>query len=326
MSRSSKIVTTSPAKGDELMISKRFSIAMMIFLTIALVVMQTVTTQAQGRFRVTFTGFVVNHDTTESVLSIDGAGDEVYVLANFAEMWSSNRIFGALQRRQSLTYGDTAGRSGPVDARNLGIALIHPTDFSTVQLGTMSSTGGLKTGNQYPPPEGQITRPNAREAARARMFPMVLWEGELRDNGPQANAVLLMPTIWESDNVPDVLNIWNRQADDYIRRFATHAEQYISLRTRRPLVEQFETVLNTIPQRNDFDRPIGMGGGAFNPSAASPEPATFIPAVMLLTFNSANTAALSTTYGPGVVKIDYADGPNYGQGNYTIFLRVERLQ
>ncbi len=85
-------------------------------------------------------------------------------------------------------------------------------------------------------------------------------------------------------------------------------------------------VLGTIPERNDFDRPVGMDGDTFNPLAASPAPATFIPAVMLLTFSSAQAAADSTTQGRGVVEITYRDGHNYGQGSYTIFLRVDRLK
>jgi hypothetical protein len=46
---------------------------------------------------------------------------------------------------------------------------------------------------------------------------------------------------------------------------------------------------------------------------------------MLLTFSSAQAAADSITQGRGVVEITYRDGQNYGQGSYTILLRVDRL-
>ena len=154
---------------------------------------------------------------------------------------------------------------------------------------------------------------------------MLLWEGELRRGGTFPNAVVIIPTLWENDNMLDLLNVWNRQVDDYLRRFAANSARFISGTGRRQLVEQVDEVLNTVPQRNEFDRPIGLDGDAFNPLAASPKPATFIPAVMLLTFDSAVNAANSTTQGPGGVEITYRDGQSYGQGSYTIFLRVERL-
>src|SRR5229473_237977 len=121
-------------KGDKLMKSKLLSLAMVLFLSPAFVVFCPATTEAQveqARFRVTLTGFRVNHDTVESVLSIDGAGDEVFALVNFAELWSSNNIFGALQRRQSLIYGDTSGRLIPVNPTRVLPELSHPGFFGT---------------------------------------------------------------------------------------------------------------------------------------------------------------------------------------------------
>ncbi len=309
--------------------SKLLSFAMVLFLSPAFAGVYPATTKAQeqtqARFRVTLTGFVVNHETTESVLSIDGAGDEVFALVNFAELWSSNNIFGALQRRQSLVYGDTNGRLTPVNPTRVLPELSHPGYFGTVHAGSMSPTGGLKTGDRYPPASGPAMRPSAPEAARARLIPMILWEGELRRGGQHPNAVVIIPTLWENDNVPDVLNIWNRQVDNWIRHFATTSAHFFLPRSRRPLVEQVDTVLSTVPQRNDFDRPIGMDGDAFNPGSASPAPATFIPAVMLLTFDSAQEAANSITQGRGVVEITYRDGQAFGPGSYTIFLRIDRL-
>src|SRR6185436_8246173 len=57
---------------------------------------------ATGRFRVTLTGFVVNHQTWEGPFSIDGAGDEVFALVNSAALGSSGNILGPLESRQSL--------------------------------------------------------------------------------------------------------------------------------------------------------------------------------------------------------------------------------
>jgi hypothetical protein len=280
-----------------------------------------VAAEVKDRFRVTLTGFLVNHETVESILSIDGAGDEVFAMANFAEIWSSNNIFGALQRKQSLVYGDTNGRSGPVDSIRIWPEREHQS--TTIFAGSMSRTGGLKTRDRFPPPEGPL--PSIPTGLRDRAIPMVLWEGELRKGGLHPNVVALIPTIWENDNNPAVLDVWNRQVDDFLRRLAANGSRLVYGPANRPLVEQVDTVLNTIPQTNDFDRPIGMDGDAFNPGAASPNPATFIPAVMLLTYGSAVNAANANAQGAGLVEITYRDGEHYGQGSYTIFLRVERL-
>jgi hypothetical protein len=195
-----------------------------------------------------------------------------------------------------------------------------------IKAGMASNSGGLVdrdrvgTVGEMPPIPA-----NANAATRARLIPMILWEGELRRGGPQPNAVVLLPTIWESDNVPDVLEIWHRQANNWIRHFAARSAQFVNGRSRRQLVAQVDTVLSTVPQRNDFDRPIGTDGDAFNPGSASPAPATFIPAVMLLTFDSAQEAANSIAHGRGVVEITYRDGQAFGPGSYTIFLRIDRL-
>jgi hypothetical protein len=281
----------------------------------------------RARFRVTLTGFVVNHQTSDNILQSDGAGDEVFVLVNFAEIWSSNRVFGALQNRMSVIYGDTSPHP------TLGV--LEHRGFR-VQAGSASGTGGFQTGDNYPPPRGYTgtTPPGAPADVQARVLPMILWEGELRQGGPQANAAVIITTIWESDYSSDMLNnVWIRQVNNYLRHRATEGAQLTAFpvpRTARlPLVEQREPVLSFTPARNDFDRPIGIDGDTFNPLAASPAPATFTPAVMVLNLASAAAAAISTSNNrkgtPGVVEITYRDGQNYGQGSYTIFLRVDRL-
>jgi len=280
----------------------------------------------KGRFRVTLTKFVVHQATVEGLIPPDGRGDEVFALVNFAEFGIDSLgrrgilFFGAPRSRQSATYGDTDGRSAPV--RPIGIDLRH--ERRTIRAGSASpTTGGLLTGDQFPFPGEHPTDPPTLDR-----IPMILWEGELRQDGTFRNAVVILPTIWEQDNIADIFDIWNQQASAWIRSFVSNSALFIINPARRPLIEQVDTVLSTIPQRNDFDRPIGIDGDAFNPFAADPEPATFIPAVMLLTFNSAQAASAtinSSTHERGVVEIKYQDGKRYGPGNYSIFLLVERL-
>lgn len=304
---------------------KLSSQAVITFLILLLIILHPHNAMAQhGRFRVTLTGFFVNHATVDDILQRDGAGDEVYVMVNFAELAPSNRIFGALRNRESVNYGDTSGPATPFGQ------LRHIQPFSTIKAGSSSGTGGLLTGDRYPPPGENPTDPSgASPDQRGRFLPMVLWEGELRRDISFPNAVLLIPTIWENDYHNDIVNIWIRQVNAYMTRFAANSARFITGTARRPLVQQVDTVLSVIPHRNDFDRPVGMSGDGFNPLAASPNPATFIPAVMLLTFNSAQEAAASTTnsstHGRGVIEITYRDGESYGPGSYTIFLLVEQL-
>ena len=281
--------------------------------------------QESGRFRVTVTGFLVNHETVESAILRDGRGDEVFVLANFAELLAGNRLLGAIQARKSLIFGDTDGRPGPV--RAIGVELEHLPPHWMVQAGSMGPHGGLQAGDRFPDP-AQPVPPIPSDALpqdRGRFLPMVLWEGELRRGGPTANAIVLLPTIWENDNATEMLDVWMRQAPSFLRTFAASSDGFITGRRPRPLIERVDRVLDTIPKHNDFDRPIGLDGEPYNPLAASPGSATFVPAVMLLTFTSAQEAANSNTTGRGVVEITYRDGARYGPGSYTIFLRVERL-
>jgi hypothetical protein len=75
--------------------SKVLSLAMMVVLSITFVMFNPATADAEerGRFRVTLVGLFVNHETWDDALQADGRGDEVFALVNFAEIWSSNRIW-----------------------------------------------------------------------------------------------------------------------------------------------------------------------------------------------------------------------------------------
>jgi len=264
---------------------------------------------SQGHFRVTLVAFAVNNATVDNLLQIDGAGDEVYALVDYAEIWSPRTLVG-VQQHQSLLYGDTSATGNSLPG--------------TVQVGRASRTGGLITldrvglGGEQPPFPANSTR-----ADRARMLPMVIWDGWLVRDGPRRNEIVIVPTIWESDKVPDVRDLWNQRIPEFFRQFALTSERFLDGSATRQLVERTAVVLRTVPQRNDFDRPVGMDGSIF--TLFSDVPATFIPAVMLLTFDSAQNAANSTAQGRGVVEISYHDGTNYGPGNYTMFLLVERL-
>jgi hypothetical protein len=155
---------------------------------------------------------------------------------------------------------------------------------------------------------------------------MILFQGELRE-GPNANAVVMFPTIWELDNDQSpMLNAWHTRAPASIRLFAPTSPSLISRRVGSPIKTRVEVLRETV-DRNDFDRPVGMEGDSFSPFRAGT--AIFSPWRFFLIFSSAQAAANSTLNSStglrGVVDIQYTDGPNYGPGSYTIFLQVERL-
>lgn len=261
----------------------------------------------QGRFRVTLMSFVVNTATVDGLLVGDGLGDEVYAVAEVAELLSSSQTRGA-RSLVSLTYGDTSADHGLPARIKAGNA--NPT------------TGGLLSGNSYPTPGDSL--PMLRSpSSQARLIPMILWDGELR-GGANPNAVVILPTIWEWDNDQVMLGHWQAQAPGFLRTFGMRNTAAISGREEFPLITRSDVLTETV-NRNDFDHPIGIQGDAFVPLAAGT--ATFSPWRVFLTFSMAERLARTVSSGtvPGVFQITYEDGQRYGSGRYTLFLRVERL-
>jgi hypothetical protein len=251
-----------------------------------------------GRFRVTLRSFRVNVATVDGLLTGDGQGDEVYAATQVAELSSTGSILGA-RSLESLTYGDTsADHSLP----------------GRIRAGAIQPSGGLLSNDRYPG-RGDLPPMN-----NARAIPMILWEGELI-GGPNPNTVVLLPTIWEADNDRVMFDDWRAQAPGFIRAFATRCS--LTCRLATPLVTNSDFLVETVA-RNDFDHPVGIQGDAFIPLA--PGRATFAPWRVVLTFNTAQRIA-TTTFDqlPGVFPVTYQDGPRYGSGSYTLFLRVERL-
>ncbi len=273
------------------------------------------------RYRVVVTGFRVNTGTIDGHLITDGRGDEVFVAANVAELVSNNRLASPVTNKRSVNYGDTDGRGNPV--RPIGIDLLRASPNPTFRAGSASSTtGGLLSGDRFPN-AGETASPprDVRAALVGRFIPMTLWEGDLHP-APNPNAVILFPTIWENDNIPDMWQIWNTQAAAWLGRYARASSRDVngSPTARTALLQVESDVMTTIPQINNFDRPIGIQGGAYDPLSATPDPATFSPQSLFLTAETAEAAVAR-----GDIQIRYEDGPRYGPGSYTLILRIERV-
>ncbi|HUR96741.1 MAG TPA: hypothetical protein VMZ26_01615 [Pyrinomonadaceae bacterium] len=271
------------------------------------------------RYRVVATGFEVVSATIENVRLMDGRGDEVFINANVVEMSSVNTLIGTVTNKRSVYYGDTEGRGDPVAI--VGIPLRHAPNGSAfiVKAGRASpTTGGLLTGDRFPGSgESSVPPPPHIQRLDGRFIPFVLWEGDLRV-GPNPNGVMILPTIWENDFAPQIWNIWNDRAATWLGQWARTSSS--RFRSRRAFLEQEPNVMEIVLNQNDFDRPIGMAGSAFNPLAASPELTTFAPFSLFLTADLAEAAVAA-----GDFPVTYRDGRSFGPGEYKLMLRVERV-
>ena len=123
---------------------------------------------AGPRYRVSITGFTVNHETVDDQFSLDGRGDEVYlsvVVLEPTSLYPSASWTSHSQLIESKVFGD---RNNAPDR---------------IKAGSRSADGGLQTGDD-------VTLPD----------PLVVWDG------PIPTPVLIIPTVWEWDG-PAILGI-----------------------------------------------------------------------------------------------------------------------
>lgn len=260
----------------------------------------------QGRYRVTFTGFWVNHETLDHALEWDGKRDEVFVSTDvrILDINGNQVIPGFSPAERSHVFGDTWRNEG------------------RIQAGTASELGGLKTNDHYPDdPYASTPLPGPR------YLPLKLWEGNLTEG---QNAVVVTPTIWEYDgsNNADAFNGWIRWIQNTAQQLGKsetvtalvggEGKMYIDLTDviAGVVLSFVEGVLG-----RDADRPIGVhndGSGI-----------TFKPQSLALNYKNIETflsqghevAGLPR----GVFPLNYVDTGAWGGGNYTIYIKIERL-
>ena len=143
----------------------------------------------QGRYRVSITGFTVGSQTYDHLLGMDGKGDEVWLATHVLQLdTTSTSLVVANKVQTSAVFGDVSGFSYRTKA------------------GTAGSTGGLVTGNVFPPAKGLVGTGG---------FPLVLWEGNLVQG---RSAVMIVPTIWEWDNNPELFGNWLTGRHSFLTR------------------------------------------------------------------------------------------------------------
>jgi len=262
---------------------------------------QVSATDQRGTFRVTLLGFVVNHETRDTLLETDGKRDEVFqapvVLTFDRDRGLETQTFSAF----GPVYGDTNN---------------HPT---VIRAGTASDRGGLRTGDSFPAPrpwEGR-TPPGPGLG-----FPAVLFEGELR---PIHNAAIIIPSLWEFDGSAELFTPYMdmiERAFPTIRINVGHilaVDDHFEFRARGAEGFGLENAVTLDERIIDMrNRPIGM-------KRSAPGQFSFNPQVLVLTYEGARDALTRDRgFGPGVIEVRY-DEPQELEGSYSIYLKVERV-
>ena len=260
----------------------------------------------RGTFRVTLLGFVINHETRDTLLETDGKRDEVYQVP---VVFAYDRDRG-LETRAFSVFGPVFG-----DTNN------HPT---YQRAGSASVRGGLRTGDPFPtgrPWEGRTT------PGPGYGFPSILFEGELR---ALQNAGVIIPSLWESDGNQELF----RPYLDSIARAESSIREYVARIVSSPRL--ISNVFRPIPggpfglgspvtlDERVFDmrdRPIGM-----NRFVAAPDRFTFQPYVLVLTYEGARDAVSTDNgFGAGVIEVRYDEAREL-EGSYSLYLKVERVR
>lgn len=258
------------------------------------------------RFRVVLNGFFVNHQTVDHALQVDGKGDEVYCVADVL-LYNREGVLLLRQRRQSAVLGDTAGFPQRLPA------------------GSAGDSGGLKSGDAYPHAEPWRRRADAvlRDEVGTRTgLPMVLWEGELADG---ESLLQIAPTIWEWDGNPELFGQWNQELERSLRQRLVGLGGLIdSLRT--PAVSQPTYGRSDVVRtRTGFDFRLNLGTAGDRPIGLAPLEAQtdeFYAAQLLLSY----AAALEASQQGRAIEVHYREPqPSHLEGDYTLYLQVERL-
>ena len=199
----------------------------------------------RGRYRVVLNGFTAYRQTFDHPLQIDGKGDEVYFATYVARFDTTSPSLVDHEVITSKVHGDV---NGFPERKQVGLA---------------SGRGGIKSGDSYPFPApfkriGEVSRDE---------LPMLLWEGELTQG---TSAVLIVPTVWEWDDNPELYAYWVVGRGAFIERLLEPATLFSILNNRTWLPVELAAPGLRIPTDgigDARDRPIGLDTG--NPATGA---------------------------------------------------------
>jgi hypothetical protein len=266
-----------------------------------------------GRYRISLTGFRVNHETNAGPFGREH--NAVYAAAAVEVLNRSTRaVIQPNTVVKSLVHGDTSKAGGRVRA------------------GSASSTGGLLAGDTVPAGEDPAA---STRSTSTTTFPLLLWEGPLTDG---VEVVAVRPTLWVWAGGTRVYDAWLAGLSNPQRYIGDESKAKISNGDYSPSfggggfdiwcsesgIYDTAHAANCLPSD---DRPIGLiECNAFLGCWAG---------VTLFIARDGIERAFASPYQaggslPGVIQIHLADkDPSFGlnrfSGNYDLYLRVERV-
>lgn len=220
---------------------------------------------------------------------------------------------------------DGNGQPAPVRAQTL---VIGDTNQKPNRLrggsghNIFGGNGGFLAGDRYP-----STTPWTRTGApQTDRLPLIVWQGELVKD---QTAVMVIPTIWEWDDTPGLLDTLSgipilRALDSATAILASGMLAGGGVQSARDVglgsAPGGETTVRRSLIGDKKDRPIGMEDSS-NRSVYE-----FMPKLITFTYNLAEAALNSNPVGrgAGVFEINYRDN-NDLRGDYTLYLQIERI-
>jgi hypothetical protein len=138
---------------------------------------------SSGNYLVTITRLTCIKQTLDDPLQKDGKGDEIYAAAFYRRYDRKTAANLEMSEVQTRVYGD----------------IYQAPD--RIQAGTRSAAGGIQSGDMIP--DGAL--PQRTLPPQVSQFPLLVWQGALTDG---ADALLISPSIWESDGNPQLFSGW----------------------------------------------------------------------------------------------------------------------
>ncbi|MGD9851401.1 MAG: hypothetical protein AB7T38_09045 [Nitrospirales bacterium] len=288
-----------------------------------------------GKYRVVINGLRISHPTVDNALNSDGWGDEIYVAA-------AARLYD-LQKPQGQRLVDAGVVKSLVHGQQNSIG-------SRIMAGHRTASGGI-TGNDWVPSVDDPRLPHGTPSFKT--FPFVVYEGPLTDS----SLLIINPTLWEYDGSSDTYQRWEQRwkvssggltatlAPAFAVQMAFASDPAANAVIQRQMqIQNIEVTMGLLLEdivHAPGDRPIGLER---IPPPTTGNPLQSHPPIVyslrdryvVLTRKKIETELSSPSsignVPPVLITIPFIDGPPalpiggiQLQGNYTMYLRVEKL-
>lgn len=271
----------------------------------------TITPPTTRKYRVVINGLRVIHETKDDMFQFDGKRDEVYV-ASFV-------------RLQSGPYTDPITGRKTFELHDHGFvkSMVHG-DVNNIanrtQAGTASDLGGIRTGDIVPGPRDPALPMN--RAPSTTTFPVHVWEGTLEDG----KILIIHPTLWEWDGANGNYNHWNVwMYDNYIAQRKNEAtlDRYLNVEIPLRVGADYPMVIDNV---SGHDHPIGMAYNYTNDRSKFKVADPFIVLTRARLDALFSSPSVIGGVPPVVIPVEFVDYGDGLEGNYTMYLRVDKLQ